>query len=49
MMTSNLLEEFKKILNESDWMDGNSRDLAIEKVCLFKICLAKSYLLSFYL
>ena len=35
-MVQNLLEEFKQILRESDWMDEESKKVAIEKVCLFK-------------
>lgn len=31
-MVSNLLNEFKQILNESDWMDPVSKKVAIDKV-----------------
>ena len=31
-MINSLSEEFKKILNESDWMDADSKRIALEKV-----------------
>jgi predicted metalloendopeptidase len=31
-MIDNLLDEFKKILNESEWMDVESKKTALEKV-----------------
>ena len=31
-MANNLLNEFKLILNESDWMDTESKKVALEKV-----------------
>jgi hypothetical protein len=31
-MIQNLLDEFKKILNETDWMDDYSKKVALEKV-----------------
>ena len=31
-MINNLLVEFKKILNESDWMNVESKRIAFEKV-----------------
>ena len=31
-MTNNLLNAFKKMLNETDWMDDESKQVAIEKV-----------------
>jgi len=31
-MIHNLLDEFKKILNETDWMDDYSKKVALEKV-----------------
>lgn len=31
-MINNLLNEFKAILNESDWLDAKSKELAMEKV-----------------
>ena len=31
-MTNNILEEFKKILNEVTWMDQKSKNAALTKV-----------------
>lgn len=31
-MTNNLLNAFKTMLNETDWMDEESKQVAIEKV-----------------
>lgn len=31
-MTNNLLSAFKTMLNETDWMDEESKQVAIEKV-----------------
>jgi membrane metallo-endopeptidase-like protein 1 len=34
-MVNNLLQEFKQILRESDWMDDESKKVAIEKVFIY--------------
>ena len=36
-MVSNLLAEFKAIIDESDWMDSSSKKKAIEKANLIDI------------
>ena len=30
-MTNNIIKEFKQILNETDWMDENSKKAAMDK------------------
>ena len=35
-MTNNILKEFKSILDETDWMDPQSRKAALDKVKSFK-------------
>lgn len=34
-MSNNIIKEFKSILNETDWMDAQSKKAALEKVKYF--------------
>ena len=38
-MTNNILNEFKSILNETDWMDVSSKQAALDKVYNLKLYL----------
>lgn len=42
-MINNLLEAFKEMLTESDWMDLQSKKVALEKVT-YQILLSKKHL-----
>lgn len=35
-MSNNIIKEFKSILNETDWMDAQSKKAALEKVNIFQ-------------
>ena len=35
-MSNNIVKEFKYMLNETDWMDAQSKKAALEKVIFFQ-------------